>query len=344
MKKHRWILWLVVIAFGVLVVRSFTDFRTLLATLITGYWPWLLAAIVLHLLFFVPYAQLYHVAFATVGVASRVWELLPLVFAAIFANAVVPIGGASAAALFIDDAVRRGQSGAATAVGTVLVLISDLSTLIPFLIFGMVSLALRHDLKFYEVLGGAIFVIFVGGLCGGLFLAHWKPGWLLGLLRLGERLIDRIGRWFRRPHLLSEDWAERNAAEFTAATEALRHHPRRLAALLSLGVLVHLISLAALYMVFEAYRQPIALGPLTAGFGMGIVFWVVAIVPQGVGATEGIMTLVFMSLGIPRAEAITIVLVFRGVNFYLPLIIGFFCLRRVRAFGIGGEPTADAAP
>jgi glycosyltransferase 2 family protein len=221
------------------------------------------------------------------------------------------------------------------------VLIADLSTLIPFLVAGMVSLALRHALEMYDIIGGAIFVIFVGGLCGGLFLAKWKPAGLLRLLLGAERLIDRLGSWLKRPHLLSEDWAERNAAEFTAATEVLRHRPRRLASLLGLGLLVHFISLAGLYASFQAYRQPIALGPLTAGFGMGIVFWVIALVPQGVGATEGIMSLVFTSLGIPRAKAITIVLVFRGASFYLPLIIGFFCLRHARAFGVVKEREAD---
>jgi uncharacterized protein (TIRG00374 family) len=117
--------------------------------------------------------------------------------------------------------------------------------------------------------------------------------------------------------------------------KAIDRHPKCLVYTLGLALMVHVISLACLYTIFLAYRHPIALGPLTAGFGMGIVFWVITVIPQGVGATEGIMTLVFISLGVPRTKAITIALVFRGVNFYLPMLVGFFFLRRVRAFGIG---------
>jgi Mg2+-importing ATPase len=337
MKNPRWILWLALIACGVLVIRSFTDFRTLLATLLTGHWPWLLAAMLLHLLFFVPYARLYQVAFATVCVKSRLRDLVALVFAAVFANAVVPAGGVSAAALFIDDAVRRRQSGAAAAVGTILVLIADLLTLIPFLVIGMFALWFRHELKLYDVIGGVIFVIFVAGLCGGLILARWRRAWLLCLLLFAERLGHRVGRRVKRPDLVSAHWAERNAAELSAASEALWHHPRRLGALLSLGLLVHCLGLASLAAVFQAYRQPIGLGPLAAGFGLGIVFWVIAMVPQGVCATEGIMALVFASLGVSRSKAITIVLVFRGMNYYLPLLIGSACLRRVRPFTTGSD-------
>jgi glycosyltransferase 2 family protein len=344
MKKHRWIGWLLVFAFGVLVIRSFTDFRTLVATLLTGQWPWLLAAVILHLIYFLPYAQMYESAFAIVDVSSRLRDLVPLVFAAIFANAVAPSGGASAAALFVNDAARRGQSGARAAVGTVLVLIADLVTLVPFLLFGLFSLYRRHDLQFYDVIGGAIFLLFVGSLCLALLLAKSKPGWLRSLFSRAQRLVNRAGRWAKRPHFLADEWAVDNAAEFTSATEAIRHHPRRLASTLGLALLVHGISLASLYAIFQGYRQPVALGPLTAGFGMGIVFWVITVIPHGVGATEGIMTLVFMSFGVPRTRAITIALVFRGVNFYLPLLIGLFCLRHITAFRIGATLQDDGAP
>lgn len=339
MKKHRWLLWLVLIALGVLVIRSFTDFRSLVAMILTGRWPWLAAAAILHLLYFWPYAVMYQLSFATVDVRSRVRDLVTLVFASIFANAVLPSGGASAVALFVDDAARRGQAGARAAAGTVLVLVADLSTLIPFLCFGLLSLYLRHDLQFYDILGGVIFLLFIGTLCGGLLLAKVKPEWLRSGFERARRVVNRVGGWFNRPELLAEGWAAKHAGEFTGATVAISRHPRRLLGTLALAFGVHVISLASLYTIFQGYRQPVALGPLTAGFGMGIVFWVIAIVPQGVGATEGIMTLVFMSFGVPRTKAITIALVFRGVSFYLPLLIGFFCLQKVRALGIGlGAP------
>ena len=101
------------------------------------------------------------------------------------------------------------------------------------------------------------------------------------------------------------------------------------------GTLVDVVSLASLYAIFLAFRQPIALGPLVAGFSIGVVFWVITIIPHGVAAVEGMMMLVFTSLGITGTRAAAITLVFRCVNYWLPLVIGFFFLRQVRAFGIG---------
>src|SRR5438128_883143 len=112
MKKRRWLLWAGLLGLGVLVFAHFTSLRSLIAQLGNARWAWVLVAALLHILYFGVYAVMYHEGFRVVEVESQVGALVPLVFAAIFANAVLPSGGAAAAALFIDDAERRGKSGA----------------------------------------------------------------------------------------------------------------------------------------------------------------------------------------------------------------------------------------
>jgi uncharacterized membrane protein YbhN (UPF0104 family) len=85
--------------------------------------------------------------------------------------------------------------------------------------------------------------------------------------------------------------------------------------------------------LFLAFHQTIELGPLVAGYAMGILFWNVSPVPQGIGVVEGVMALVYASLGIHRTMAVLVVLAFRGLNFWLPMLVGFFLLRRVKIFG-----------
>ncbi len=75
---------------------------------------------------------------------------------------------------------------------------------------------------------------------------------------------------------------------------------------------------------------------------MGMLFLIVSITPQGIGVVEGVMTLVFTSLGVPAAQAAVVSLAFRGLTFWLPLLIGFILLRRVKvvresAAGSNGE-------
>ena len=73
--------------------------------------------------------------------------------------------------------------------------------------------------------------------------------------------------------------------------------------------------------------------PLVAGYAMGILFWNVSPVPQGIGVVEGVMVLVYTSLGINGFVAASIVLAFRGLNFWLPMLLGFILLKQVKIFG-----------
>jgi uncharacterized protein (TIRG00374 family) len=119
--------------------------------------------------------------------------------------------------------------------------------------------------------------------------------------------------------------------EFTGAAAALSAHPERLGQAVGVGLAAHLINLASLYSLFPAFHQPITLGPLVAGYAMGILFLNVSPIPQGIGVVEGMMALVFTSLGVPGGVAIVITLAFRGLTFWLPLALGSLALRRLRS-------------
>ena len=66
---------------------------------------------------------------------------------------------------------------------------------------------------------------------------------------------------------------------------------------------------------------------------MSIVFFIIAIVPDGVGAVEGAMALVFVQLGMPPTTAILVTLAYRILNVWIPVAIGLWCARRLRLFG-----------
>jgi uncharacterized protein (TIRG00374 family) len=326
---RQWLLLLLLVGLTVLVTSRFTSLTNLLSTLAQGLWQWILIGIVIHIVYFVAYAAMYQSGFATVGVNTRTRDLLPVVFASIFVNAVAPSGGAGGAALFVDHAVRNGQSGARAAVGTVFVLLADLGTLFPFLVFGTLYLYHRRELQVYDIIGGVLFMVYVSILAAVLALARWIPGILHRIFHWVQGVVNRVGGWFRHPHLLGEAWADRNADQFLDGTEAIAANPWRLWRTLGWGMGIHLINLAGLYAFFLAFQQPVQPGTLIAGFGMGIVFFVITVIPQGAGAVEGIMTLVFTSLGIARTKAVVVALAFRGVNFWLPLVLGFLSLHQI---------------
>jgi glycosyltransferase 2 family protein len=341
---RRVILLILLVLLTVWIFSRFADLRDLVTTLAQAHAGWLLVALVVYLLYFVMDAQLYHFGFATVGVASRALELLPVMFTAYFVNALAPSGGAAGAALFVDDAVQRGESGPRTAVGAVLVLLSDLGTLLPFLLFSVVYLHRQGKLFFYDILSSAIFVTVVGILTMGLVLARHRFGLLYRVLSTVQRVVNWVAARFNRLDLLAQDWAERTAGELKQGAAAIVAQPRALAVTVIWAFVVHIVNLVGLYVIFHAFDEPVHLGTLVAGFSMGIVFWVVTLVPRGLAAVEGIMTLVFTKLGVPAEEAAAVVLTFRAAMFWLPLVAGFLALRRVRTFrpSDNGETRAQA--
>jgi uncharacterized protein (TIRG00374 family) len=340
--KRRWILWLLIAAFLVVVVTRFNEIQELLETLAQGQWEWVLAAALLQGMYYVAYAAVYQSAFYTVEVDSRVSELVPVLLSSIFVNVVAPSGGASAAALFIDDAARRGQSAAKAAAGTLLVLMADFTAFTMVLSMGLAYLFVRHELQIYEVIGALAFVVMTSGLVGMLLLVVWQPERLRRLLGWLRLRVNQVVGWLRRPVLLEDDWADKNAAEFAQASFAITNYPRRLGRTLAIALGAHLVDLASLYTLFLAFHQPIGLGPLIAGFAVGILFLVVSPIPMGIGVVEGVMSLVYISLGIPGEAAAVITLAFRGLTFWLPFAIGFLLLRRVKAFGAEEYSRAEA--
>ena len=295
-------------------------------------WYWAVAAPLIFAVYFLLNALLYRLSFEAVEVKTTTLHILPVMMASIFVNALIPVGGAGAAALFVEDAVERRESGGRTIAGVLLVLVADLGTTIPFVAVGLVYLYRRGQLALYDELGSAVFVLFVVALVAVLWLAKVREGWVERLLRWTRRIVNRLGGLFRHPDLLSEDWARRNAWQFSYAAGAMTKHRLKLAQVLLLITFLHLLNMAGLYAVFRAFHHNVDLGTLFAGFSMSVVFYIVAVTPQGFGAVEGVMSLVFKSLGIPAALAIATAAAYRLFTVWIPIGVGYFFARRLPVF------------
>jgi len=331
--RRRWLLIVIILAFVLFVILQFDSIVRLGRTLIQGRFEWLLAAVLLQGVYYAAYAVLYQLSFQTVEVEGRAIELLPVLFASIFLKVVVPSGGVSAVAVFVDDACRRGQSAARAAEGALLVLVADLSTTVPLILYGFGFLASEGLVALYQVVAAALFLLFTTAMGGVLLLGRLQPVRLRAVLQRVQQTINGLAARFNRPPVLPAGWAERNAVECIGAACNIASHPRPLGRALVVAFLVHLINLSSLYAVALAYRQRLALGAVVAALSMDIVFSVITFIPHGIGVAEGVIALVFISLGIPLAQAVVITVAFRGLNVWLPLVIGFLLIHRVRTFG-----------
>ncbi len=339
--KRSWLLWILAIAFFIVILTRLDEIRQLLRTLATGQWQWLLVAVLLQVLYYIFYAEIYRSAFRIVGQERQILELLAVFLASLFVNVAAPTGGASGFALFADDAARRGHSATRATAGKLLAHVADFSALAIVVFLGLFYLFLVEDLQAYQIVGAAGLLVLIAVQLGALLLGLWRPGALHAMLDVSQRVINRVAGWLRRPPLLDDAWTRETAREFVEAAAGIAAHPWGLLRTLLIALLAFAVDILSVYVLFLAFRQPIRLGPLVAGFAIGFLFWIVAITPQGIGVVEGVMTLVYNSLGVPAATATVIALTFRGLTFWLPLVVGFVLLRTVKTFSDGARKPSD---
>ena len=349
--RRRWLLVVLAVVVLAIVAAQFTSAAALGTELGRASWGWAVVALALQAGFFVLYGGLYQAGFRAVGVSSEALRLVPVLFASIFAKTAVPFTAAPAAAVFIDDASARGESGPRAAIGVVVVLVVDLLTALPFVFAGMVALIMRDRLVEFGLAGTGLFVAFTGGVVAVLWLAARRPGWLEGLLAACRAVVNGSARRLGRRDLLPVGWEHRTTDQMAGAANSIPSHPRDLALAAGYGLLVHLANIAGLGAIFLAFGQPLDVAALAAGFGMSIVFFIIAIVPDGVGAVEGAMAVVFVQLGMATPAAILVTVAFRILNVWLPVAIGLWFARGLRLFGAGerageraGEPAQVIEP
>jgi uncharacterized protein (TIRG00374 family) len=78
-----------------------------------------------------------------------------------------------------------------------------------------------------------------------------------------------------------------------------------------------------LYVLFIAAGQNITLGVLLTGYGLPLLLGKVSFLPGGVGIVEATMTAIYTSLGISSATVVVVILGYRLLSFWIPMLFGF---------------------
>jgi uncharacterized protein (TIRG00374 family) len=327
----------------VFVILGFTSAHEFGHAMASASWEWMLASAALFAISFYFYAWTYQLGLAAADVHARTSRLLGPLMVSIFLNTAAPVGEA----IFVDYAVEHGQSGAKAAAGSILGLAVDLGTTLPFIVGGLAFLGAAGKLPHYYVIVSALFVFVVLLMFAALWVGKVRPDWLEWLLRWSQRMVNRTAtRIFKRPAKDPGDWAARSAEQFSAAAASMTKRPRILVMGTVVGVFFHAINAAGLYTLCLAFGQHVAIGTLLAAFSMSIVLYVIAITPQGAGPTEGVMALLFTSMGVGSAIAVVIAITYRIFNVWIPIVIGYLVARRMRIFGgkVAAPPQGQVEP
>ncbi|MCE5190573.1 MAG: flippase-like domain-containing protein [Actinomycetia bacterium] len=329
--RRRILLWIALAAAAWFVATHTADITRLWQVMRGGDPRWLIVATLLQVAYYAFYIWTFKASFEAVGIRRPYAELVPVVLGSIFVNVVTPTGGTAGPALVVDDAVRRGHSPAGSAAAMVLTQVVDFASFAVIMVVGFVYLGIVGRLQTYEIAAAAVLLALIALFAGALVLAFVRPPAFVRVLEFFARVVGGLWRVARRSSPLAEDWAARTAGEFTSSASMLAERPRGVAKAGVIGVAGYGLDLLGLMAVGFAFGwdKP---GSLLAAYAVGVLVWIVSIVPQGIGVVEGAIAVVLTSFGAAVPQATAISLVFRGLSFWLPLLLGFVLLRRVSTF------------
>ena len=93
------------------------------------------------------------------------------------------------------------------------------------------------------------------------------------------------------------------------------------------GAVAYIVfDVGTLYWLFVAAGHPVSLGILLAGYGLPLLLGRVSFLPGGVGIVEGTMAALYNGLGVPNAVTVVVILAYRLISFWLPMLVGLPCV------------------
>lgn len=316
----------------IFIVASISEIETILQTLRKGIWIYLLLAIFVEGLWLVNLAATFHSIYKAVGIDQEtVWGLLPVIASANFVNIVAPSAGMSGITIIITRARQMKYSSARATVAGTLFIESDYLGFLSVLAVGMIVLIRRNNLKTPEIT--AAFLLFLLALAFTILLyLGTRSEILLGkALTFLTRQVNSLLRPFIHRNYLQEQHALNFAHDVVDGLQQLKGNPKSMILPILFTLMNKALLLSIFTLVFLAFNVPISIGTIIAGFSIGYLFLIISPTPSGIGIVEGTLTLVLASMYIPLGIATIVTLAYRGITFWLPLLVGMLSLRWLNA-------------
>ena len=279
----------------------------------------------------------YSFAFEAVDEHMDPRSTLPLVFGTFFMNTIAPSLNLAGTTLVVDDARRRGIApGKATSAALLMQITVD-SGFATIMLIGFAILAATVGLSPLWFLLGLVVIALVSVMVLILVFGRKRPALVLRILRPIERLVDRIRARFKKPPL--DSWVERAVASFSDAAGLIGHNPKTTAKVFGCSIVASSCELACFCLVGVAFgvTYPEA---LICGYVVATLFAMISITPQGVGVVEAAVVVAFTSFGASSAAGLSIALVYRGIVFWMPFLIGAVLIQTTKTFRHDAKRTA----
>lgn len=244
-----------------------------------------------------------------------------------YVNQIFPSAGISGAS-FLSRELRGVPVGKSTLTQLFRYVFTYLS-FIAVLTLGFVFLFFSHEASDLSGRLAAFLILLI--IIISLLLAA-----LLGNRRLlegiGQRLVgffNRVAQRFtRRKRQVSDQQVRRFFDELYTGFAVLFAKKGAWTQPLTFAFLGNLAEVATVYVVFLAFGVVPNPGIVVAGYALANIAGLASFVTLGLGAYEGTMVAAYTALGLPFALSFAVTIVYRALNMWLFLPVGFYFYRK----------------
>lgn len=271
----------------------------------------------------------YSQSFKAVGEYMRPKHTLPLVFGTFFMNTIAPSMNLAGTTLVVDDARRRGIDPGKSTSAALLMQITIDGAFTTVMVIAFAILLCTVGLNPLWIIMGSVVVCLVLFMIGILVMGKRNPKLLAKFLGKIESIINKILRKFKQDPL--KPWASRIVENFSDASSLVTKNMKHVFAAYAFSLFASICELCCFALVgisFEIWSPE----PLICGYVVATLFAMISITPQGVGVVEAMVVVAFTAYGQNAAAGAATGLVYRGIVFWMPFVIGAILMTQLKAF------------
>lgn len=317
---------LVIIILVVYLFLHFGEISKIPELLANLKWYYLIILLILEVLFLVNRGNIFQVLYNRLGIKLKLREATLLFTASYSANVLIPTGGFSGISVFLAHAAKQKNNKSRVLLINLLFYFINFVSLAFLLLFVMVYLFVVGKMENYYLISFAVLLLIILFFLSSIITFVYFPKTFEKYLRKILDIVNGILKIFKSG--LSKDKIPLVLIELEYLKKSIILDSKLFWKPFWLFILGNVFEIACLYLIFFAFGVHPSLVALVAAYSIGLLFMIVSITPGGVGAVEALMSLVFVSLGMPLEVSILTVLIYRIITFWLPLPVGIFLMKR----------------
>jgi uncharacterized protein (TIRG00374 family) len=224
-------------------------------------------------------------------------------------------GGVGGAAVTYRVLQKRGMPHSRVLIAVIFQNAFAYSVLFALFGFGLVALVLRGEANDFAVVVATLFLLFLLVLSGYGFWLLNHPSALRRRARQVAGWLNRRGRRVDISPSQLDEWLD----GVVDGWRLLRHDGRRHVRTLGFACGYWAFDIVCLVLVMLAFHEWVPIPYVLVAYGVANVVGTFSPTPGGLGAVEGVMIALLTGFGLASSAAVAVVLVYRLINFWLPI-------------------------